>query len=62
MKLTEDEQVFIKQYRRLEELEREKGIKFFQSVGDPPHTKEFVDGISGKRQRLIDNNMNEMRR
>lgn len=39
MKLTVDEQDFIKEYRRLEELEREKGIKFFQSVGDPPHTQ-----------------------
>jgi hypothetical protein len=25
-------------YRRLEDLEREKGIKFFQCIGDPPHT------------------------
>lgn len=29
IKLTPDEQQFIKEYRRLEELEREKGIKFF---------------------------------
>ena len=58
MKLTADEQEFIKEYRRLEELEREKGIKFFQSVGDPPHTQEFVDDINGKRQRMITNNMN----
>lgn len=29
MKLSVDEQDFIKQYRSLEELEREKGIKFF---------------------------------
>lgn len=29
VKLTEDEQKFIQEYRRLEELEREKGIKFF---------------------------------
>jgi hypothetical protein len=29
MKLTADEQEFIKEYRRLEDLEREKGIKFF---------------------------------
>lgn len=29
MKLSVDEQDFIKQYRQLEELEREKGIKFF---------------------------------
>ena len=38
VKLSVDEQDFIKQYRKLEELEREKGIKFFQCVGDPPHT------------------------
>jgi hypothetical protein len=29
VKLTKEEQIFIKEYRRLEELEREKGIKFF---------------------------------
>lgn len=29
VKLTADEQAFIKEYRRLEDLEREKGIKFF---------------------------------
>ena len=57
-----DEQDFIKEYRRLEELEREKGIKFFQSVGDPPHTQLFVDDVDGKRQRMITNEMNTMRR
>ena len=62
MKLTVDEQDFIKEYRRLEELEREKGIKFFQSVGDPPHTQQFVDDVEGKRQRMITNEMNTMRR
>lgn len=29
IKLTKEEQLFTKEYRRLEELEREKGIKFF---------------------------------
>lgn len=29
IKLSKNEQTFIKEYRRLEELEREKGIKFF---------------------------------
>ena len=29
IKLTDDEKVFIKDYRRLEDLEREKEIKFF---------------------------------
>ena len=42
-----------KQYRQLEELEREKGIKFFQCVGDPPHTEAFVQGISNKRFGMI---------
>ena len=45
VKLSVDEQDFIKQYRKLEELEREKGIKFFQCVGDPPHTDQFINGI-----------------
>lgn len=45
MKLSVDEQEFIKEYRKLEDLEREKGIKFFQCVGDPPHTDEFVEGV-----------------
>ena len=56
-----DEQDFIKQYRQLEELEREKGIKFFQCVGDPPHTEAFVDSINGKRTSLIESGLNEMR-
>ena len=37
VKLSADEQEFIKEYRTLVDLEREKGIKFFQCVGDPPH-------------------------
>ena len=37
VKLSAEEQEFIKEYRGLEELEREKGIKFFQCTGDPPH-------------------------
>ena len=39
VKMSEDETKFIIEYRRLEELEREKGIKFFQCVGDEPHTE-----------------------
>ena len=45
VKLSAEEQEFIKEYRTLEELEREKGIKFFQCVGDPPHDHEFVGSI-----------------
>ena len=41
-KLTKEEIVFIKEYRRLEELEREKGIKFFQCIGDPPITSDKI--------------------
>ena len=52
VKLTESEQRFIKEYRRLEELEREKGIKFFQCVGDEPHTEEFVKMIQDRRDNL----------
>ena len=40
--LTREEQDFIKEYRQLEELEREKGIKFFQCVGDEPITGDTI--------------------
>lgn len=55
VKLTENEQKFIKEYRRLEDLEREKGIKFFQCVGDEPHTEEFVQSIDDRRDNLETN-------
>jgi len=45
MNLSPDELSFLKEYRRLEDLEREKGIKFFECVGDPPATDMFVSGI-----------------
>lgn len=45
MKLTEEELTFLKSYRTLEDLEREKGIKFFECIGDPPATTEFVSGV-----------------
>ena len=51
----------MKEYRRLEELEREKGIKFFECIGDPPATDEFKDGIKVKRQNFIVDRQNEMR-
>lgn len=47
--LTDDEFAFLKEYRRLEELEREKGIKFFECIGDPPATEEFLNNIQVKR-------------
>ena len=43
--LSDEEFAFLKEYRRLEELEREKGIKFFECVGDPPATEAFLTGI-----------------
>lgn len=49
MKLSEKDMAFMKEYRTLEDLEREKGIKFFECVGDPPATEEFVEGIKVKR-------------
>ena len=38
MKLSKDELGFLMDYRKLEDLEREKGIKFFECIGDPPAT------------------------
>lgn len=53
MKLSEVDLAFLKEYRTLEDLEREKGIKFFECVGDPPATDEFKEGIKVKRQNFI---------
>ncbi len=41
--------MFLKEFRRLEDLEREKGIKFFECVGDPPAAEVFIEGIRVKR-------------
>ena len=49
VKMSADETNFLMEYRRLEDLEREKGIKFFQCVGDEPHTEEFIDKINDTR-------------
>ncbi len=59
--MTEDEKIFIKEYRRLEELEREKEIKFFECIGDPPHTETFVEGVHDKRTTTITNREDAMR-
>jgi len=59
--MSEDEFAFLKEYRRLEELEREKGIKFFECIGDPPATHEFLTGIQVKRQNFIDTKLDQMR-
>lgn len=59
--LTDDEFAFLKEFRRLEDLEREKGIKFFECIGDPPASAEFLNGIKVKRQNFIDNKLDKMR-
>lgn len=59
--LTDDEFNFLKEFRRLEELEREKGIKFFECIGDPPASEQFLNGIQVKRQNFIDHKLNNMR-
>ena len=51
--MTADETSFLMEYRRLEDLERAKGIKFFQCVGDEPHTQEFIENRQGTRNELI---------
>ena len=61
IKLTKEEQLFTKEYRRLEDLEREKGIKFFQCVGDPPITDETRQHILMSRQHFIDEKNRIMR-
>lgn len=59
--MTDDELRFLKEFRRLEELEREKGIKFFECIGDPPATDHFVDGVRVQRQNFIENKKDKMR-
>lgn len=49
MKLSEVDMAFLKEYRTLEDLEREKGIKFFECIGDPPASEEFVKNVQVKR-------------
>jgi hypothetical protein len=36
--MSQAELKFLKEFRKLEDLEREKGIKFFECIGDPPAT------------------------
>jgi hypothetical protein len=51
--MSKDESDFLKDYRRLEDLEREKGIKFFQCIGDPPITQNFISNVKAIRSDLI---------
>jgi len=57
LNLSDSEFAFLKDYRRLEELEREKGIKFFECVGDPPASDAFKEGVVVQRQNFIDDKM-----
>jgi hypothetical protein len=59
--LTDDEFTFLKEYRNLEDLEREKGIKFFVCIGDPPATETFKQNVVVKRQNFIEDAQNNMR-
>lgn len=52
-KLSEDELAFLMDYRRLEDLEREKGIKFFECVGDPPMTDEAKNDVEASRSGFV---------
>lgn len=61
VKMTAEQQAFLMEYRRLEELEREKGIKFFQCVGDPPHTQGFVNNVHSVREDIKTDTANKMR-
>jgi hypothetical protein len=60
-KLSEDELAFLMDYRRLEDLEREKGIKFFECVGDPPMTDEAKNDIETSRSGFVREKEIEMR-
>lgn len=51
--MSAEETGFLMEYRKLEDLEREKGIKFFQCVGDEPHTQDFVQNIDNTRDQLV---------
>jgi hypothetical protein len=61
IRMTEEEKSFLVDYRKLEDLEREKGIKFFECIGDPPASDEFIEGIQVKRQNFILNKEEDMR-
>jgi hypothetical protein len=60
-KVSVQEQNFIREYRHLEDLEREKGIKFFSCIGDPPITQETIETIKSDRARFIADTREYMR-
>ena len=62
MKLSDQEQVFLKEYARLENFEREKGIKFFECIGDAPITKQYQDIVDSARWNFNETKKTTMRR
>ena len=60
-RLTEDELVFLIDYRRLEDLEKEKYLKFFECIGDLRMADKFKLGIESKRRRFIAHRAENMR-
>lgn len=60
-KLSGDELNFLNDYKRIEELEKQKGIKFFECIGDPPIEQAFEDRLAVKRQNFIDEGLEKMR-
>lgn len=61
-KLQKDDQNFQKEFRRLEDLEREKGIKFFECIGDPPISFEFKENVYALRKNFISDKNDQMRK
>ena len=59
--MSDDEQLFLNDYKKLEQLEKEKGIKFFECVGDPPIDDAFSANIEVKRQNYIEEGLEKMR-
>lgn len=53
IKLTPEQQDFITKYRKLEELDKVKEIKFFRCLGDPPITSEEIEDYKKKREEFI---------
>lgn len=59
--MSQAELKFLKEFRKLEDLEREKGIKFFECIGDPPATDQFINNVKVMRNNFIENRKDKMR-
>ena len=59
--MSQAELKFLKEFRKLEDLEREKGIKFFECIGDPPATDQFINNVKVLRNNFIENRKDKMR-